>query len=655
MNKKINITKEPVSFEQFGAGGPVLSYIDRPEDVLMKNKMVWAQAKMAGQADDTAMAVDMAAPLINILASSLQTNTEENKTPQAAAGISTENKQVNVEGGELLEDGKGNVVKIKGPKHEAGGVKLSLSANENHNVYSNRITGITGKTLAREKEEREKKITKYEKYIQENPGDIAAKNTLERLKASSKLADQKAIDFQQQIRDTPKSAFNTEIDEDDSKDSPAKEKAEGEIHAATGYSDTERPSPNSLIKILQNYNMSNNSIPVNTEDGIILPDLTPVLPVIKDTDPKLPSPVEKPSTFDLFKKNIRNNYTIGDAIGTVGMMAQNAAYKKGALRNMQSLPNESNVYNKYGQETVQALQANGANIQASTDAQRREVYLQDLLTKRAMDTNSRGIGDKMANMIASQEVTDKAISDIDRAGTASMNANNTEISKLLMSIQNKYDTEQKNIFDRNEQRLDNANRILTAADMATGKMVTEIGKIANEGNLRKAIAEALNSQSKYFQTDALGRTVGKGTDGSGITDVQKQANDAAQKAIQDKAAQDAQAKSTTQAQTTNTGVTTTQPVTPSLVGTKVLPGFDLSENKTALQSHLSSVGLSLDLNNPQSIKDLQTKINLPAKFRTGKFGMYTWEALQKYVTNKGVTVDPSTGIGITLEPLAKKK
>lgn len=89
---------------------------------------------------------------------------------------------VEVEGKEVAETPKGDLIDFKGPSHEQGGIDVELP--EGTEIFSKRIK-IKGKTMAERKKAREKKLSDLEKLLEKSPGDITLKKSIKRTKKTN--------------------------------------------------------------------------------------------------------------------------------------------------------------------------------------------------------------------------------------------------------------------------------------------------------------------------------------------------------------------------------------------------------------------------------------------------------------------------------------
>lgn len=683
---------------QYGAGGPVNGFIKDPQTALQENNLMWQKALAIGSLDPLAGVIDASIPLVQATGEILkEKGVFDKETSSAASGMSTSGKRVNVEGGEILENHKGDILKIKGPKHEKGGVTLDLPMNspeDNYNIYSDRIEGKTGKTLAREKEDREKKIARYQKHLEKFPGDIAARNTFERLIKSSKLADLNAVNLQKELRETAQmgqAEINIPEEESQTQQIPGPGESEemlGQLTAASGISTGKNPGlggreildeeellseEDYLLSLgIDPYaieNIGENTGQVlskegNIEEVVMTKKLKPFVSKPVDVNSKFipPNPELKSnppllrtdSSNSTSKSDIKNpdlgpsDFTAGDIVGALGMIKQGLASRRGAMNNLASLQPEVNKYKNYGRKAVEALQGNQSVADREYQRTLANNELDTFKNNSNIDTSSRGIGDKMANLVALQQITNRANANAEDAYADKTVQNNAEMAKTLQAIEDKYLTEETRVQDDNMKNLDAAMEGVTQAGINEGKMLAYLGKILNARKERDMIRGGINQQNLRVQIDKNGNYI-----------VLPQEQNNTQAVTPDKDAingqlEEAKAKKeASEAAKTETPVTPTD--TPYVTGDKTLDSFNLGTEKNNLITMLQNpkVNMKIDLGNPESIKELQRKIGNTGNNISGKFGALTYENLKRYIAGETpIQRDSKTGIGF---PKKRKK
>lgn len=104
-----------------------------------------------------------------------------------ANGGTVPETMVEAEGKEVIETPDGMVAEIMGPSHEQGGVDMNLP--EGTDIYSKRVKGPDGKTMAERKKKREKTINSLEKLMGDNPTDKFIKKSLNTVKENNEYVD----------------------------------------------------------------------------------------------------------------------------------------------------------------------------------------------------------------------------------------------------------------------------------------------------------------------------------------------------------------------------------------------------------------------------------------------------------------------------------
>lgn len=108
-----------------------------------------------------------------------------------ANGGSVGNTPIEAEGKEVIETPDGMVAEIVGPSHEQGGVNMNLP--EGTDIYSKRLKGPDGKSMAERKKKRERSIKSLEKLLENNPTDKILKKTLKTVKENNEFVDKQDV------------------------------------------------------------------------------------------------------------------------------------------------------------------------------------------------------------------------------------------------------------------------------------------------------------------------------------------------------------------------------------------------------------------------------------------------------------------------------
>ena len=95
---------------------------------------------------------------------------------------------IEAEGDEVIETPNGEVSELKGPSHAEGGIDMVVPSGSE--IFSKKLKGADGKSMAQRKIDREKKQSKVEKLLNDAPTDMTLKKTLERTKANNEKQEQ---------------------------------------------------------------------------------------------------------------------------------------------------------------------------------------------------------------------------------------------------------------------------------------------------------------------------------------------------------------------------------------------------------------------------------------------------------------------------------
>lgn len=713
MKKKIN-NQKIVSFEeQYGAGGPVLDYIRTPQSVILENKLNLEKAKAMGQQDPLAVTLDIAGPIITSAAQMFAGSAAGQEyfggggTQQAAMGesVGPEKRRINVEAGEILETAKGDILKIskEAGTHEKGGLDLELENDGQYNMYSNRILsdvpkkGGGYKTISEAKADNEKKIAKYQAHLKKYPGDVAAANTLSRLQKSSKKWDVNMLNLQSNIKQAyQEGAVNTQVP------------VEGQGNqAAMGFSSSGSGDDELMLRLGYTKDANGNwvkpGMPTLNSKGLPVND--------RDVMGKTPSPSTNTSTeigkggeieeviltakkdptnstyqiprtntsfseTDLGlnplgltsskgeEKNKFGRFTAGDLLGTLGMVYQGLAARKGALNNMNTLQLEDNLLGRYGQEQVAATQANQVLINTIRDENLKEIQRNKSAAMNSGTEMSGSIVDLMNNISRAQTIADRSTTDVNTQALESTLKNNQEAVNLLAGIEERYLAEEKRVNSANEEAIDNARGAIDASNVEMGRLLSQIGTVANAGLTREITARSVGMNSVNFDVDSSGNITGRKNQN---TPVEQKTPEEIQAEV-DKRVKEEQAKKDQAAATTvdaSGQATVSEPAKPTgtfLTGDIKADRANIPKTfnpdgsqQSELTSMLTTAGIPLDLTNKESINNLQ-KILIDSGYLkrsspTGYFGTETYAALKKFIGNEeNLKKDPATGISYKVTP-----
>ena len=104
---------------------------------------------------------------------------------------------INAEGGEVIETPGGEPQELQGDSHAEGGIDLQVP--QGTEIYSKRLKGPDGKSMADRKKARERQLAKLEKLAESNPTDKTIRKTLEKTKKDFQIQEQQDMQKMQMM------------------------------------------------------------------------------------------------------------------------------------------------------------------------------------------------------------------------------------------------------------------------------------------------------------------------------------------------------------------------------------------------------------------------------------------------------------------------
>ena len=114
-----------------------------------------------------------------------------------ATGGVTGKVPINAEGGEVIETPGGEPQELQGDSHAEGGIDLQVP--EGTEIYSKRLKGPDGKSMADRKKARERQLAKLEKLAKSNPTDKTIRKTLGKTKKDFQIQEQQDMQKMQMM------------------------------------------------------------------------------------------------------------------------------------------------------------------------------------------------------------------------------------------------------------------------------------------------------------------------------------------------------------------------------------------------------------------------------------------------------------------------
>jgi hypothetical protein len=183
--------------KKFMTGSKVTSYQENPGTELAQNSINAAKAKEEAESNPYLTGLQLLGEITMQMGSSAKgSETPLAEKTKAFTQISNffatgGSVPIEVEGKEVVETPGGQLTKIQGPSHAQGGVDINVP--EGTDIYSTRLKGPNGLTMAERKIAREKKISKIEKLLKANPLDAALKTSLQKTLENNTIEEEQDL------------------------------------------------------------------------------------------------------------------------------------------------------------------------------------------------------------------------------------------------------------------------------------------------------------------------------------------------------------------------------------------------------------------------------------------------------------------------------
>ena len=380
-----------------------------------------------------------------------------------ATGGVAGNKQINAEGGEVVETPDGLSQELVGPSHAEGGIDMTVPSGTE--IYSDRLLGTDGKTMAERKKAREKQISKIEKLLQKNPNDKALKKTLEKIKQNNDFLDKQDLSQMQFVKDlvdhTNKFALGGIAGLDDEEDEkgdlinkyPVYTKGINKQFDVWGDESLKPIQGKSMDVILSNTPFS----------------ITPEMDArIKNTPTPQINITQVPSKEKGFSlDDYLGGTTFGDMLGMGANLLGPRAQMNNTLANRSATPVEQNWFKDYGKQALSkiqdqygllddirdnalsSLEKDRAGSISRNNASARSINTQralNLATDAAINNNKSDLYSKFAQSMLG--VKSQEAAQMDRNDQMRMSGEDKRAERELQNTDNFFNNMAKNISDK---------------------------------------------------------------------------------------------------------------------------------------------------------------------------------------------------------------
>ena len=414
---------------------------------------------------------------------------------------------IEAEGGEVVETPGGMPMELQGPSHAEGGIDMNVP--QGTEVYSKRLKGSDGKTMAERKKLREKQISKIEKLLQKNPNDEALKKALEKTKQNNDFLDKQDLSQMQFVKDlvdhTNKFAFGGITGPGDDEDE---------------YGDLINKYPVYTKGINKQFDIwgDDELKPLKTKSmDVILPDtsfsITPEMDArIKNSSvPNLGTTNTQQKGFSL--DNYLGGMTTGDIIGMGANLFGANAQMKNTLANRNATPPEQNAFKNYGDQALKKIQSQYGLLDDVRDNQLQNAELSRQGTIARNNNSARGINTQRAlNLATDSSMNELKANIFAQYAQQAMGITAQEAAQMAQNDQIRMQGEDRRA-ERELQNTDNffSNMAKNISDKYRG--IGETGKALNETKQRQAINEILKGMNPNYEYDPYtGKLITKKTE-----------------------------------------------------------------------------------------------------------------------------------------------
>ena len=421
-----------------------------------------------------------------------------------ATGGVAGNKQINAEGGEVVETPGGQPQELQGPSHSQGGIDMQVPSGTE--IYSDRLVGADGKTMADRKKAREKQISKIEKLLQKNPNDPALKKTLEKTKQNNDFLDKQDLSQMQFVKDL--------VDHTNK-------------FALGGYVDEESPMPIFNNKYKDLLGLFSKGLPTdvgttyypdpmvenmlkdkNTQDLQNLNNTQPEVYAPASTDPEGKYGNATPAKTRDAKNFSLNDYlggtTFGDMLGMGANLLGPRAQMNNTLANRNATPVEQNWFKDYGKQALSKIQEQYGLLDDVRDNALSSLEKDRAGSISRNNASARGINTQRALNLATDAAINNNKSDMySKFAQSMLGVKSQEATQMDRNDQMRMTGEEK----RAERELQNTDNFFS--DMAKNisdkyRGIGETGKSLNKIKEREVTQKNIEEQLELLK---------KGTDG----------------------------------------------------------------------------------------------------------------------------------------------
>ena len=414
-----------------------------------------------------------------------------------ATGGTIDRASINAEGGEVVDTPNGVPVELNGPSHASGGIDLEVP--QGTEIYSKRLKGEDGKSMADRKKKREKEILKVQKLLEKDPTNNTLKKTLAKIKSNNDFIDEKDLsqmEFVKSLVDTvqnPKFAFGGTV---------------GEDGFPTPYKQPDWMKGLTLDSLQDSFGFVDSSNWGDIDDnnyyykkGTVTPEKNNTYYSSSDKEDLGLNPDGTNSNKGFNISSLFGNITAGDAIGMGANLFGPNAQMKNIYRNRADTPTEVNAFKNYGDQALKKIQSQYGYINSVRDEQLGDAELSRQGTINRNNNSARGINTQRALNLATDAQMNELKSNIyNQFAAQTMGIIGQEAGQLAQNDQVRMQGEDRRA-ERELQNTDNFYSNLSRAISDKYRGIGETGKSMNDIKERDTTSEIMKYLFNNFRID----------------------------------------------------------------------------------------------------------------------------------------------------------
>lgn len=419
--------------KKYATGTSIKGLVQNPSEALAQNNLNLDKAMAEAQTSPFSQFMSYmiaASPIIS-------QEFTQNVLPlikKMAFGGEVKQVPVEVEGEEVAQTPDGSVMEFNGPSHEEGGIPTSLP--EETKIYSKRIKKF-GNTMAERAKKRAKKEASLESKLAKNPGDILIAQTLDRIKAINKKAEEQDLALQE--------AFNNLFNpQEQTAAYGTGKKGLRKYFTSTNSMGVLKPEDEDYTEMYLNkslipqskdpYNILNVVNPVSTPatyNRTIIPDREDTGIEIVGAKTSSPVSFEKKDGFNTMgstsiseeglakmskpKVEYTPGITPGDVVGLTGQAISTIAPYMNTLKNRASDRLNENFMQGVGEEALKTYEDSVIALKQNRDKALQDLELMRNTMAQRARSSARGINTSRALDLFSQQELNKKQNEINMA------------------------------------------------------------------------------------------------------------------------------------------------------------------------------------------------------------------------------------------------